>query len=105
MPVTVHAAAHGLSTGDEVLIANYGGHPSYNGYHIVRVVDADSFEIPRFFVDDHSVRGVWVQLNESNRYNAITDVGAIVTLTLRANSREDHIAYDATASADLQGLA
>lgn len=105
MPVTVHAPGHGLSTGEEILIANYGGHPSYNGYHVVRVLDADSFEIPRFFVDDQPDKGVWVRLDESNRYRAVTGVGAVATLTLRADSREDHIVYDATASAYLQGLA
>ena len=105
MPVTVHAPAHGLSTGDEVLIANYGGHPTYNGYHAVRTVDEDSFEIPRFFVEDHPDRGVWVVLNEANRYTAMTDVGAAVTLILRANPQEDHILYNASVSAFLQGLA
>lgn len=105
MPVTVHAPGHGLNTGEEILIANYGGHPSYNGYHGVRVLDADTFAIPRFFVDDHPDKGVWVRLDESNRYEAVTDVGSVATLTLRADPREDHIIYNATASAYLQGLA
>lgn len=105
MPVTVQAPGHGLNTGNVILIANYGGHPSYNGYHVIRVLDADRFEIPRFFVDDHSEKGVWVVLNEANRYQAVTDVGALATLTLRANRQDDHIIYDASASAFLQGLA
>jgi len=104
-PVTVHSAEHGLSTGDEVLIANYGGDSSYNGSHIVTVLDANSFSIARFFVDDHPDHGVWVVLNESNRYAAVTDVEATVTLTLRASPQEDHFIYDASASTFLQGLA
>ena len=105
MPVTVQAPAHGLSDDDEVLIANYGGHPSYNGYHEITVVDADSFTIPRFFVDNHSTKGVWVILNEDNRYDAVTDVGATVKLTLRADETLDNVVYDANASTFLRGLA
>jgi VCBS repeat-containing protein len=104
-PVTVQAPAHGLSSGDEILVANYGGHPSYNGTHAVTVLDDDSFTLPRFFVDDHPDRGVWVVLNEATRYAALTDVEAEVTLVLRADPREDHILYDASASSFLQGLA
>lgn len=104
-PVTVTAPAHGLTSGDEILIANYGGHPSYNGYHVVTVVDADSFTIPTFYIDDAPDKGVWVLLNESNRYDALTDVGAVVSLDLRANPEEDHLLYDASVSAFLQGLA
>lgn len=104
-PVTVHSSAHGLTSGTEVLIANYEGHPSYNGVHEVTVLDDDSFTIPRFYVDDHANRGVWVVLNESNRYDAVTDVEATVKLVLRADQQEDHLIYDASASAYLQGLA
>lgn len=105
VPVTVTAPAHGLTSGDQILIANYGGHPSYNGYHTVTVVDADSFTIPTFYIDDAADKGVWVILNESNRYDAMTDVGAAVSLNLRANPEEDHLLYDASVSAFLQGLA
>ncbi len=103
-PVTVTAPAHGLLTGDEILIANYGGHPSYNGYHTVTVLDADSFSINLFFVDDAAQKGVWVILNDANRYAAVTDVGATVFLTLRANPEEDHFIYNASVSDFLQGL-
>jgi hypothetical protein len=104
-PVTVQSPAHGLSTGNEIQVANYGGHPSYNGYHAVTVLDDDSFTLPKFFVDDHPDRGVWVVLNEATRYATLTDVDAAVTLILRANPQEDHILYDASGSAFLQGLA
>ena len=104
-PVTVHAPAHGLASGDVVLIANYGGHPSYNGYNAVTVVDADTFTIPCFFVDNAVVKGVWVVLNDSTRYHAVTDVGATVDLTLRADPREDHLIYTASTSTFLKGLA
>ena len=104
-PVAVRSPAHGLSSGTEILIANYGGHPSYNGYHTVTVIDADTFTIPRFFVDNDSVKGVWVVLNDSNRYHAVTDVGAEVDLVIRSDAREDHLVYDASASSFLNGLA
>lgn len=104
-PVTVQAPGHGLVTGTEILIANYGGHPTYNGYHTATVVNADAFTIPVFYVDDDADKGAWVILNESNRYAAVTDVGAGVGLTLRADPTEDHILYDAAASAFLNGLA
>jgi VCBS repeat-containing protein len=104
-PVIVHSPAHGLTSGTELLIANYGGHMSYNGSHVITVLDADSFSIPRFFVDNDPVRGVWVVLNDANRYQATTDVGAVVTLNLRADPREDHLIYDANPSAFLNGLA
>lgn len=103
--VTVHSAAHGLVSGDEILLANYGGHPSYNGYHSVTVIDADTFTIPKFFVDNSLNKGVWVILNDANRYHAVTDVGATVDLTLRADPREDNLIYDAAASSFLKGLA
>lgn len=104
-PVTVHAPSHGLASGTEILIANYGGHPSYNGYHAVTVLDADTFTLPIFYVDNHASKGVWVVLDESNRYHVVTDKGATVNLTLRADPREDHIIYDASTSAFLNTLA
>ncbi|HMP72006.1 MAG TPA: tandem-95 repeat protein [Kiritimatiellia bacterium] len=105
LPVTVHAPDHGLATDVEILIANYGGHPGYNGYHTVTVLNDDAFTIPRFFVDNHPDKGVWVILNEDTRYETVTDVGATVSLTLRANREEDHLIYDASASSFLRGLA
>ncbi len=104
-PVTVHALNHGLVSGAEVLIANYGGHPSYNGYHTVTVIDADTFTLPIFYVDNAAAKGVWVVLDESNRYHVVTDKGATVNLTLRADPRDDHIIYDASTSAFLNTLA
>ena len=105
VPVTVHSPNHGLQTGTQILIANYGGHPSYNGYHVISVIDDDSFTIPVFYVDNDPNKGVWVILNESNRYSAVTDVGATVALTLRVDPTLDNIVYDANASSFLRGLA
>jgi hypothetical protein len=56
-------------------------------------------------VDNDPQAGVWVILNEANRYSATTDVGAAVSLTLRANPEEDYFIYNANPSAFLQGLA
>lgn len=103
-PVVVTSANHGLVSGTEILIANYGGHVSYNGYHVATVVDANTFTIPRFYVDNHASKGVWVILNDANRYSASTEVGAAVSLVLRPDRLEDHFIVDATASAYLQGL-
>ena len=105
MPVAVHAPGHGLTSGTRVLIANYGGHASYNGYHTITVVDADTFTIPNYYSGNHAVKGVWAILNEANRYNATTPAGAAVTLTLRSDPREDNFVYKASVSAFLDGLA
>ncbi len=105
MPVTVQASDHGLTTDDVILIANYGGHASYNGYHTVTVLNENTFTIPRYFVDNHAEKGVWVVLDDANRYSAVTDVGAAVSLTLHASPQEDYIIYDASASPVLPHLA
>ena len=104
-PVTVTATAHGLTSGAEILIANYGGHVSYNGYHVVTVIDADTFTIPRIYRDNNAAKGVWVLRSVANALSATTDVGASVTLTLRSNPQEDHFIYNASVSSFLQGLA
>lgn len=104
-PVVVSSTGHGLADGTTVVIANYQGHPSYNGTHVATVLDANTFSIPVFFVDNHPAKGVWVVISEETRYDAVTDVGAEVTLVLRANAQEDHLLYDARTSAFLQGLA
>ena len=97
-PVIVHAAGHGLTTGQEILIAGYGGHPSYNRYHAVTVLDGDRFSIPIPFYDDHAVKGVWTVINDGNRYQGITDQGAVVKLDLRGDRNEDNIVFDASVS-------
>ena len=103
-PVTVSAPAHGLTSGDTILLANYGGHPSYNGYLVVTVVDADTFTIPRVFVDDHAAKGVWVRAADATATTITSSLGAGVSLLLRADVTEDHLLYDASVSAYLQGL-
>jgi len=104
-PVTVTSTAHGLTSGAEILIANYGGHVSYNGYHVVTVIDTNTFTIPRAYRDNNAAKGVWVLRSVANALSAVTDVGAPVTLTLRSNPQEDHFIYNASASSFLQGLA
>ena len=104
-PVTVHAPAHGLASGTEILIANYGGHPSYTGYHVITVVDDDTFTIPVSYVDDHAQKGMWAILNDANRLQITTAAGAPVALTLRDDPSENHLVYRAGDSDFLDGLA
>lgn len=103
--VTVNSPSHGLTTGTEILIANYGGHPSYNGYHVVTVIDADKFSIPVSYVDDNEQAGVWAILEKSNSLQTTTASGVPVYLTLRADARENNLVYHAGDSEFLDGLA
>ena len=104
-PVAVTVPAHGLTSGTRILIANYGGHPSYNGYHTVTVLDENTLTLPILFAGNDAAKGVWVILDEDNRYHAFTDAGATAMLTLRADPREDHVIYDTAGSSFLEGLA
>jgi hypothetical protein len=100
--VAVTAPAHGLTSGTRILIANYGGHPSYNGYHTVTVLDENTLTLPILFAGNDAAKGVWVILDEDNRYHAFTDAGATAMLTLRADPREDHVIYDTAGSSFLR---
>lgn len=104
LSVTVNSPAHGLATGTEILIANYGGHPSYNGYHVATVINDDSFSIPVSYVDDNTQKGVWAILDDSNRLQARTAAGVPVALTIRADACENNLVYRAGDSAFLDGL-
>ncbi|WP_367871018.1 Ig-like domain-containing protein [Luteolibacter sp. Populi] len=104
-PVTVSAPAHGLAGGSTVLISGYGGHRSYNGYHAVTVIDADSFTIPVTFVDNAAVKGLWTVLNDANRLSTTSLHGAAVTLEIRANRAQTNIVFNPRPSTDLDGLA
>ena len=117
-PVTVTAPAHGLVNGTTVLISGYGGHPSYNGYHVVTVTGTDTFTLPVAFVDNAATKGLWTVLTNGNRLATTSKDGAEVTLEIRAGqqlSREGAairlsldgatLTYDPTSSAALQALA
>jgi VCBS repeat-containing protein len=104
-PVTVSAPGHGLVNGTTVLISGYGGHPSYNGYHVVTVTGADTFTLPVAFVDDAATKGLWTVLNNDNRLSTTSKDGAAVTLEIRANRGQTNIVYNPRPSAWLDGLA
>ena len=104
-PVTVTAPGHGLQTGTTVLISGYGGHPSYNGYHVVTVTGADTFTLPVAFVDDAAAKGLWTVLTNENRLSTTSKDGAAVTLEIRANRNQTNLVYNPRPSAFLDGLA
>ncbi|MCW1922135.1 Ig-like domain-containing protein [Luteolibacter arcticus] len=104
-PVTVTAPGHGLSTGATVLISGYGGHPSYNGYHVVTVASVDTFTLPIAFVDDAATKGLWAVLTNENRLSTTSKDGAAVTLEIRANRNQTNLVYNPRPSAFLDGLA
>lgn len=104
-PVTVTAPAHGLASGATVLISGYGGHPSYNGYQLATVIDADTFTIPVTYVDNHAQKGLWASLNDSNRLATVSQHGAEVALEIRANRSQTNVVYNPRTSTHLNGLA
>ncbi len=104
-PLTVTAPAHGLQTGDTLLISGYGGHPSYNGNHVVTVTGPDTFTVPVTFVDDDPQKGLWTVLNDGNRLNTTSARGAAVTLEIRANRIQTNVVYNPRASSALNALA
>jgi VCBS repeat-containing protein len=104
-PVTVTAPAHGLAAGTTVLISGYGGHPSYNGYHLVTVTGTDTFTLPVAFVDNAATKGLWTVLTNQNRLATTSKDGAEVTLEIRASRSQTNIVYNPRPSAFLDGLA
>ena len=61
-PLQVTSVAHGLATGDRVLISG-SGKADYNGEFTVTVVDANSFSIPLVFdaaTGNPAVKGTWL---------------------------------------------
>ncbi len=103
-PVTVRSALHGLTTGDQIVISGYSGYPAYNGEHVVTVVDADSFTIPRVYVDNASVKGVWGRLDDGNRLTAVSQLDASVVLDIRVDRAETHLIYNPRGSAVLNAI-
>lgn len=104
-PVVVRSPGHGLSDGTVILISGYSGHPSYNGYQAVTVVDADTFTIPVRYVDNAATKGCWGLLTDAGRLVATSEKGASVRLDLRAQRTETSVLYDPTHSDTLNQLA
>lgn len=96
---------HGLVTGTSVLISGYGGHPSYNGYHVATVTGNDTFTVPVAFIDDAPQNGMLALLNDNNRFTTISLLGAEVTLELRADRRLNNVVYNPRPSIWLDGMA
>lgn len=103
--VTVESAAHGLASGDVILLSGYGGHPSYNRFHTVTVLDADHFTLPILYVDNHPTAGRWAVLNDANRSRATSELGAELRLEIRVDRIETSIVYNPLTSEYLDGLA
>ena len=122
-PVVVRSPNHGLASETVILISGYGGHPSYNGFHQVTVLDANSFSIPVPFVDNDTllrpatngafqgaltnseVRAVWGILNDGNRLAATSAQGAEVNLDIRTDRSETSVIYNPLPSTNLIKLA
>ncbi len=103
--VIVTSPAHGLDDGTEILISGYGGHPSYNGFHNITLIDTDTFSIPVIFVDNDATKGDWAILNDDNRLEAVTGLGAEVSLEIFADRTETNIVYNPLSSEALNALA
>jgi len=99
------ASGHGLANGDSVLISGYGGHPSYNAYHVIADVTATTFSLPITFIDDDGQRGLWTVLNDSNRLATASVHNAEVTLELRADRTHTNVVYNPRTSSHLNSLA
>lgn len=104
-PVTVTAPAHGLTTGSTILLSGYAGHPSYNGYKVATVVDANTFTIPVAYVDNAATKGLWGILNNDTRLSTTSVRGAEVKLEIRADRAQTNIVYNPRTSSYLDGLA
>lgn len=106
-PVTVTSPGHGLVNNTVILISGYGGHPSYNTFHRVTVVDEDTFTLPVLFVDEGWVTpepGVWAVLTDENRLQAETERGGEVSLEIRTDRIETSMVYNPLPSSYLDAL-
>jgi hypothetical protein len=56
-PLLVTSPGHGLSDGARITVR--GSLSSYNGSHLVTVIDADTFSLPIAFASDPADRGLW----------------------------------------------
>src|SRR5262249_4290366 len=105
-PVVVTSTNHQLLDGTQILISGYHGHPSYNGYHSISLIDSNTFSIPIPFVDNNLTNPpVWTILNDANRLSATSQLGAAVALEIRADRKKTCVVYNPRVSAYLDGVA
>jgi VCBS repeat-containing protein len=103
--VTVTATDHGLANNTRILISGYGGHPSYNGYHFITLIDEHTFSIPVTYIDNHPTKGLWTLLNDESRLVTTTEMGATATLEIRADRSLTNIVYNPRTSPAIDALA
>ncbi len=103
--VSVQSVNHGLEEGEVILISGYGGFSRYNGFHAVKVVDADHFTIPVPFVDNAATKGIWAVLTDAGRLFTTTALGAEVRLEIRVDPLETSVVYNPLTSSALNALA
>jgi VCBS repeat-containing protein len=106
-PVTVTSPGHGLVNNAVILISGYGGHPSYNTFHRITVVNDDTFTLPVLFVDEGAqvpAPGVWAELTDENRLRAVTERGGEVQLEIRTDRIETSMVYNPLPSSYLDAL-
>ena len=76
-PVVITSAAHGLTTGDTVLIEDVGGNTNANGLRLITVVDANSFSITDTDSDPiagnaaYTGSGTWTKGSEKITYTGV----------------------------------
>jgi hypothetical protein len=79
-PLAIESTGHGLQTGDWITIRD--SLASYNGKHLVTVLDADHFKIDLPFESDPASRGVWIMRSgEITAYAGTGDGSAGVKIT------------------------
>ena len=103
--VEVESANHGLTDDTVILISNYEGYSGYNGFHAVTVVDDHHFTIDVPFVDDAAGNGFWAILNDANRLQTVSELGAEVRLEIRVDRLETSVVYNPLPSDTLNALA
>jgi hypothetical protein len=58
-PTTVNVPGHGLTTGNTITIAGYGGVSAFNGTFEVTATDTNHLTINTPFLDNHETPGAW----------------------------------------------
>ncbi len=73
-PIVITSTAHGLTTGDEIIVEDVGGNVDANGTWVVTVVDPDAFSLDGSVgVDDYTEGGTW-RLPPTTSYTILRDV-------------------------------
>ncbi|MCP5515631.1 MAG: tandem-95 repeat protein [Verrucomicrobiales bacterium] len=103
--VEVDSPNHGLTDDTVILISGYEGYSGYNGFHGVTVVDDNHFTIDVPYVDHADGTGVWAILNDANRLQCISELGAEVRLEIRVDRLETSVVYNPLPSDTLNALA